>query len=104
MSESISVDRRCSENKSSYRSSHQRCSIKKAVHKNFTKFTEKHLCRSLFFKVAGLNTFHTKHLRVTSSETMVAGSPHSLIPSNGRKNLEGFFALYLGEKSVFRKK
>ena len=33
----------------------QRCSIKKGVLKNFTKFTGKHLCQSLFFnKVAGL--------------------------------------------------
>ena len=29
---------------------HQRCSIKKEVLKNFTKFTKKHLCRSLFLK------------------------------------------------------
>ena len=37
------------------RSSHQRCSIKKGVLRNFTKFTGKHLCQSLFFnKVAGL--------------------------------------------------
>ena len=38
-----------------YRTSHRRCSIKKGVLKNFTKFTGKHLCQSLFFnKVAGL--------------------------------------------------
>ena len=37
------------------RSSHQRCSIKKGVLKNFAKFTGKHLCWRLFFdKVAGL--------------------------------------------------
>ena len=37
------------------RSSHQRCSVKKGVLRNFTKFTGKHLCQSLFFsKVAGL--------------------------------------------------
>ena len=36
------------------RSSHQRCSIRKGVLRNFTKFTGKHLCQSLFFnKVAG---------------------------------------------------
>ena len=36
------------------RSSHQRCSIKKGVFRNFTKFTGKHLCQILFFnKVAG---------------------------------------------------
>ena len=37
------------------RSSHQRCSIRKGVLRNFSKFTGKHLCQSLFFnKVAGL--------------------------------------------------
>ena len=36
------------------RSSHQRCSVKKGVLRNFAKFTGKHLCQSLFFnKVAG---------------------------------------------------
>ena len=38
-----------------YRSSHQRCSLKKVFLKNFTKFTGKHLCWSLFFnRVSGL--------------------------------------------------
>ena len=38
-----------------YRSSHQRCSVRKGVFKNLKKFTGKHLCQSLFFnKVAGL--------------------------------------------------
>ena len=38
-----------------YRSSHQRCSVKKRVLRNFAKFTGKHLCPRLFFnKVAGL--------------------------------------------------
>ena len=36
-----------------FRSSHWRCSIKKAIFKHFVIFTGKHLCRSLFFKVAG---------------------------------------------------
>ena len=41
--------------KVNYRSSHQRCSIKKDVLKNFANFTGKHLCQSPFFnKVAGL--------------------------------------------------
>ena len=36
-----------------FRSSHRRCSIKKAILKHFVIFTEKHLCRGLFFnKVA----------------------------------------------------
>ena len=38
-----------------FRISHQRCSIEKDVRRNFTKFTGKHLCQSLFFnKVADL--------------------------------------------------
>ena len=31
------------------RSSHQRCSVRKGVLRNFTKFAGKHLCQSLFF-------------------------------------------------------
>ena len=30
-------------------SSHQRCSLRKGVLRNFAKFTGKHLCQSLFF-------------------------------------------------------
>ena len=38
-----------------YRSSHQKCSMKEGILRNFTKFTGKHLCQSLFLnKVAGL--------------------------------------------------
>ena len=33
------------------RSRHQSCSMKKVVLRNFTKFTGKHLCQSLFFKL-----------------------------------------------------
>ena len=75
-----------------YRSIHRRCSVKKGVLRNFTKFTGKYLCQSLFFnKVAGLrpatslkkkpwyrccpvnfakflkNTFSTEHLQTTAS-------------------------------------
>ena len=40
---------------SNFKSSNQRCSIKKGALKNFAKFTRKHLCQSLFFdKVVGL--------------------------------------------------
>ena len=39
-----------------FRSSHQRCAVRKCVLRNFKKFTGKHLCQSLFFnKVAGLS-------------------------------------------------
>ena len=38
-----------------YRSSLRRCSVRKGVHRNFSKFTGKHLHQSLFFnKVPGL--------------------------------------------------
>ena len=36
------------QNVSESRSSHQKCSIKKDVLKNFANFTRKHLCQSLF--------------------------------------------------------
>ena len=40
-----------------FKSSHQRCSVRKHVLRNFTKFTGKRLCQSLFFnKVAGLRS------------------------------------------------
>ena len=32
-----------------FRSSHQRCSVRKGVLRNFAKYTGKHLCQSLFF-------------------------------------------------------
>ena len=32
-----------------FRSIHQRCSVKKRIPRNFTKFTAKHLCQGLFF-------------------------------------------------------
>ena len=71
-------------------SSHPRCSVRKDVLRNFTKFTGRHLCQSFFFnKVAGLrsatllkktltqvfscefckifrNTFFTEHLWTTA--------------------------------------
>ena len=49
-------------------SSHQRCSIKKGVLRNFAKFTGKHLCQSLFFnEVAGQAIFFTEHLWTAAS-------------------------------------
>ena len=40
---------------SHYGSNHRKCFMEKRILKNFAKFTEKHLCQSLFFKkVAGL--------------------------------------------------
>ena len=47
-----------------YRSSHQRCSIKKGVLRNFPKFTGKHLCQSLFVnKVTLAQAFFLKILQ-----------------------------------------
>ena len=38
-----------------FRSSHRRCSVRKCVFRNFSKFTGKQLCQNLFFNtVAGL--------------------------------------------------
>ena len=74
------------------KSSHQRCSVKKGVLRNFAKFTGKYLCQGLFFKkVAGAacnfikketlaqvfscefceiskNIFFTEQLRTTTSQ------------------------------------
>ena len=59
-----------------HRSSHQRCSVKKAVLRNFVKFTGKRLCQILFFnKVAGLRPLAehrphlTEHIWATASGT-----------------------------------
>ena len=47
-----------------YRSSHRGCSIRKGVLRKFAKFTEKHLCQSLFFnKVAGLRSATSLNMR-----------------------------------------
>ena len=50
------------------RSSHWRCSIKKAALKNFAKFTEKHQCQSPFLiKLQVSGNFFTEQLRATAS-------------------------------------
>ena len=73
-----------------YRSSHQRCSVKKGVLRDFAKSTGKHLCQGLFFNKGpqacnfikketltqvfscefceiSKNIFFTEHLRTTAS-------------------------------------
>ena len=49
------------------RSSHRKCSVKKGVLKNISKFTGKHLCQSLFFNTVCrpevLHSEPAKHLR-----------------------------------------
>ena len=59
---------RCDFSKVALSCSHHRCSIEIVdILKNFTKFTGKHLCQSLFFsKVAGLRQ-PTEHLGTTAS-------------------------------------
>ena len=48
-----------------FRSSHQRCSMKKGVLRNLTKFTGKHLCQSLFFnKVTDLRPAALLNMRL----------------------------------------
>ena len=54
-------------NESRYRRSHQRCSVKKRVLRNFSKFTGKHLCQCLFFKKVAGATYFTEHLWTTVS-------------------------------------
>ena len=49
------------------RSSHPRCSIRKGLLINFAKFTEKHLCQSLFLIKLQASTFFTEHLWATAS-------------------------------------
>ena len=69
-----------------YRSSRRRCSVKKGVLKNFTKYTGKHLCQSLFFNkknpvnfVKFLRTHFTEHLWTTASLHNISYSKHLLI-------------------------
>ena len=72
------------------RSSHQRCSVKKGVLRNFTKFTGKQLCLSLFFnKVAGLRpaSLFKKRLR------------HRCFPVNFAKFLRAPFYRTMFEES-----
>ena len=52
-------------------SSHQRCSVKKGVLRNFAKFTGKRLCQSLFFnKVAGV--YQSVHITSTKVDISVS--------------------------------
>ena len=60
-----------------FRSSHQRCSIKKGVLKNFAKFTGIHLCQSVLsceFWEIFKNTFLTEHIQETASVNYIGKS------------------------------
>ena len=45
-----------------FRSSHQTCSVRKSVLRNFTKFPGKHLCQSLLFTQITNICFHIFHV------------------------------------------
>ena len=49
------------------RSSHQSCSVRRGVLRNFPKFTGKHLCQSLFFNSCS-PAFFTEHFQAAASE------------------------------------
>ena len=87
------------ENQRKFRSSHQRCSVKKDVLRNFAKITGKHLCQSLFFnKVTGVreiskNTFFTEHVWATASLNLKGdfnASTKFLLFSRGEPNQRCF--------------
>ena len=57
--------------KQPYKSSHQRCSVKKGVLRNFAKFTGKHLCQSLFLlKLQANRTFCYRTSPVAASKIL----------------------------------
>ena len=71
-------------NRSICRSSHWKCTVKKGVLINFTTFTGKHVCQSLFFKKETLaqvlsckfwetskNAFFTEHPLATASKSVI---------------------------------
>ena len=108
-----------------FRISHQRCSVRKSVLRNFTKFTGKHLCQSLFFnKVTGLacnfiqketlaqvlfcefceiskSAFLTEHVRVTASVScyIILRSSRRHSPSVRKKQLKQDFPLSAQERT-----
>ena len=58
-----------------FQSSHQRCSVRKGVLRNFTKFKGKHLCLSLLFiKVAGLTQVFSCEFCELSKNTFSQGN------------------------------
>ena len=72
------VEQKHSSHLSYCRSSHQRCSIKKGILRNFTKFTGERLCQSLFFnKVAGLHPW--KRQKTRFSDVFRKCSPATLL-------------------------
>ena len=70
---------------SSSRSSH-RCSVKKGVLRNFSKFTGKHLCHLFFNKVAGLVNFE-KSLRTPVLQNIPEHTWYRTFHSNKNKTI-----------------
>ena len=82
------------------RSSHQRCSLKKGVLKNFAKFTERHMCQSLFFnKVEGFSPFefctHKIKIEIPQLITHQKQPPEVFYEKNVLKNWTKFTGKYL---------
>ena len=61
-----------SDEKRMFRSSYQKCSIKKGVLRNFAKFTGKYLCQSLFVIKLQASFFHRTPLVVASGLNMIS--------------------------------
>ena len=57
------------------RSSHQKCSIRKDVLRNFAKFTGKRLCQSLFFLVIFAKFLKTPFLQNSSRRLLLVLNP-----------------------------
>ena len=76
-----------------YRSSHQKCSMKKVFLRNFPRFTGKNLCQSLIFsKVAGLRhqaCFFTEHFWMTAS--VVSNKMKNIRTPNMRRFYRKYF-------------
>ena len=61
-----------------YKSSHQRCSVKK-VFRNFAKFVGKHLCQSLFLKRDSGTGVFLWILRIFSDHIFLQNTPGQLL-------------------------
>ena len=86
------------------RSSHRRYSVRKVVLRNFTKFTGKHLCQSLFFnKVAGLRpaTLLKRRLWPEACNFIEKKDWHSFFPMNFVKFLRTLFFLQSTPERLF---
>ena len=77
------------------RSSHQKRSMKKGVLRNFTNFTGKHLCQSLFFNKVDKKKFIKKRLWCRCFPVNFAKFPRTpfLQSTSGRLFLESFPSL-----------